>query len=179
MKKTVIFLFALALGMASCSNNCSNSSTQKETAKAETSSISYDSYTNPRFGFSIMYPTFLTPQPESENGDGRVFSNGKNEEMRVYASHNVLDQSIEDLYQACQNNLDETVTYSDQKDNWFVVSGTNSENNCFYRKTLLTDNVEYTFTMTYPIDKKQQFDDIVKKVAESFNVGLEVAVQEN
>ncbi len=83
MKKTIIILFALALGTASCSNNCSNNSTQKETTKPETSSISYDSYTNPRFGFSIMYPTFLSPQPESENGDGRVFSNGKNEEMSV------------------------------------------------------------------------------------------------
>jgi len=179
MKKTIIILFALALGTASCSNNCSNNSTQKETTKPETSSISYDSYTNPRFGFSIMYPTFLSPQPESENGDGRVFSNGKNEEMSVFASNNVLDQSIEDLYQACQNINEGTITYSTQKDNWFVVSGTNLENNYFYRKTILTDDVEYTVTMSYPKDKKQQYDEIVEKVAESFKVGLEVTTQEN
>ena len=87
MKKALIVLLALAIGMASCSNN--NSKT-KEATKPSTSSekldtksptndaISYDTYTNPRFGFSIMYPTFLTPQPEPENGDGRVFK-GENE----------------------------------------------------------------------------------------------------
>lgn len=178
MKKTIIILFALALGMASCSNNCANSSAQKEEVKPETTSISYDSYTNPRFGFSIMYPTFLTPQPESENGDGRVFSNG-NEEMSVYASNNVLDQSIEDLFQACQNSVNGTVTEFTQKDNWFEVSGTNSENNVFYRKTILKDDVEYTVSVTYPKDKKQVYDEILKKITESFKVGLEVTIQEN
>ena len=179
MKKALLYFFALTIGLASCSNNSSNNTTQKETPKPDSPSITYDVYTNSRFGFSIMYPTFLSPQPEPENGDGRVFSNGKDEEISVYALHNVLDQSIEDLYQECQSSVDGTVTYADQKDNWFVVSGTNSEGKILYRKTILHDDVEYTVSVTYPKDKKQQYDEIVKKVAESFHVGLEVTIQED
>ena len=98
--------------------------------------------------------------------------------MSVYASYNVLDQSIEELYQECQSNVDGTVTYADQKDNWFLVSGTNEEGTILYRKTILTDDIEYTVSVTYPKDKKQQYDEIVEKVAESFKVGLEVTIQE-
>ena len=178
MKKALLYFFALAIVLASCSNNSSNNKAPKETPKPDSPSITYDVYTNSRFGFSIMYPTFLSPQPEPENGDGRVFSNGKDEEMSVYASYNVLDQSIEELYQECQSNVDGTVTYADQKDNWFLVSGTNEEGTILYRKTILTDDIEYTVSVTYPKDKKQQYDEIVEKVAESFKVGLEVTIQE-
>ena len=146
MKKALIVILALAIGMASCSNN--NSKT-KEATKPSTSSenldtksptndaISYDTYTNPRFGFSIMYPTFLSPQPEPENGDGRIFK-GVNEEMSVFASYNVLDDSIEELFKECKSSYIGTVTYAVQKDNWFVVSGTNEEGTILYRKTILT-----------------------------------------
>ncbi len=184
MKKTIIFLLALALGMTSCFNK---NSTSKEITKAETSSdnvvskattnneaIRYDTYTNTRFGFSIMYPTFLTPEPEPENGDGRIFSKGKYEEMSVYASYNVLDESIEELFKECKNSYIGNVSYAVQKDNWFVVSGTNEEGTILYRKTILTDDVEYTVNLIYPKAKKQIYDEIVEKVTKSFDIDLEV-----
>jgi hypothetical protein len=187
MKKTIIFLLALSLGMASCINK---NSTPKEVTNAETSSnnvvskattkndaISYDTYINPRFGFSIMYPTFLTPEPEPENGDGRIFSKGEDEEMSVFASYNVLDESIEDLFEECKNTYIGTVSYAVQKDNWFVVSGTDDEGTILYRKTILTDDVEYTVDLIYPKAKKQLYDEIVEKVTKSFNVDLEVTYE--
>ena len=182
MKKTILFILALALGMASCSNN--NSSPKETTEKTTTASldskaISYDTYTNPRFGFSIMYPTFLSPEPESENGDGQSFSNGKDEEMSVYAGYNVLDNSIEELYQNFQNSIEGIPSHAVQKDNWFEVSGAHSDNTLFYRKTIMVDDVEYTVSVTYPKDKEQLYDGILKKIAESFIVGLEVSYQEN
>lgn len=180
MKKTIIFLFALALGMTSCFNNSSN---PKEIKKTETPSnnigskatthndaINYNTYTNPRFGFSIMYPTFLSPQPEPENGDGRIFTNGKDEEMSVFASYNVLDDTIEELFKECKGSYIGTVTYAVQKDNWFVVSGTDEEGTILYRKTILTDDVEYTVNLIYPKAKKQFYDEIVEKVIKSFDV---------
>ena len=186
MKKKLVFLLTLAIGIASCSNN--NSQT-KEATKPTTSSeshnaklptndaISYDTYINPRFGFSIMYPTILPPQPEPENGDGRAFSNGKDEEMSVFASYNVLDDSIEEIFQECKSSYIGTVTYALQKDNWFVVSGTDEEGAILYRKTILTDDIEYTVNLIYPKAKKQLYDEIVEKVTNSFNVGLEVTHQ--
>ena len=37
------------------------------------SNVSYNSYTNARYGYTVYYPDFLTPQPEPTNGDGRKF----------------------------------------------------------------------------------------------------------
>ena len=185
MKKSIIFILALALGMASCFNNHSDkkktvepttSSKTIESQKTTNEKVSYDTYTNPRFGFSILYPTFLTPKPEPENGDGRIFSKG-DEEMSVFASYNVLDDSIEELFKECKNSYIGTVSYAVQKDNWFVVSGTNEEGTILYRKTILTDDVEYTLNLLYPKAKKQLYDEIVEKVTKSFNVGLEVTYQ--
>ena len=185
MKKALFFLLALAIGMASCSNNNSKTKEAKQTTpstenlntKSPTNdAISYDTYTNPRFGFSIMYPTFLSPQPEPENGDGRIFK-GVNEEMSVFASYNVLDDSIEKLFKECKNSYIGTVSYAVQKDNWFVVSGTDEEGTILYRKTILTNDIEYTVNLIYPKAKKQLYDEIVEKVTKSFNVGLEITHQ--
>lgn len=187
MKKTIVFIIALALGMTSCFNK---NSTPKEITNAETQAnnvsskvtthndaISYDTYTNPRFGFSIMYPTFLTPKPEPENGDGRIFTKGEDEEMSVFASYNVLDESIEELFKECKGSYIGTVSYAVQKDNWFVVSGTDEEGTILYRKTILTDGIEYTVNLIYPKAKKKLYDEIVEKVTKSFDVGLEVIYQ--
>ena len=185
MKKALFFLLALAIGMASCSNNNSKTKEAKQTTpstenlntKSPTNdAISYDTYTNPRFGFSIMYPTFLSPQPEPENGDGRIFK-GVNEEMSVFASYNVLDDSIEKLFKECKNSYIGTVSYAVQKDNWFVVSGTDEEGTILYRKTILTNDIEHTVNLIYPKAKKQLYDEIVEKVTKSFNVGLEITHQ--
>ncbi|MCR5658876.1 MAG: hypothetical protein K6G25_06075 [Bacteroidales bacterium] len=179
MKKTLVFLLALAIGMASCSNNNSQtkeatkpttSSESHETKSPTNDAINYDTYINPRFGFSILYPTFLIPEPEPENGDGRIFTKGKDEEMSVFASYNVLDDSIEELFKECKNSYIGNISYAVQKDNWFVVSGTNDEGTILYRKTILTDDVEYTVNLIYPKAKKQLYDEIVDKVTKSFNV---------
>ena len=185
MKKVLIVLFAIAIGMVSCSNNNSKTKEAKQTTPSKETlntksttndAISYDTYTNPRFGFSILYPTFLSPQPEPENGDGRIFK-GENEEMSVFASYNVLDDSIEKLFKECKSNYIGTVSYAVQKDNWFVVSGTDEEGTILYRKTILTNDIEYTVNLIYPKAKKQLYDGIVEKVTKSFNVGLEIAHQ--
>ena len=106
MKKTIVFFLAIALSIASCTNN---NSTTKETTLSTTSSnnldskttknnsINYETYVNPRFGFSILYPSFLTPEPEPDNGDGRTFSDDNNEKINVYAQYNAMEYSIEEL----------------------------------------------------------------------------------
>ena len=183
MKKTIILFLFLAIGLASCTNNNPSSKETTEQEKtpnsnnpkeATNSSISYSVYTNPRFGFSILYPTFLSPEPEPENGDGRVFSNDNGEQICVFAQQNIMNYSIEELQQMCENSIDGTITYSAQKDNWFVLSGINSEDNIYYIKTILSNDIEYSVSLTYPQDKKQLYNEIVNEVTKSFKVGLEV-----
>ena len=97
--------------------------------------------------------------------------------MSVFASYNVLDESIEELFKECKSSYIGTVSYAVQKDNWFVVSGTDEEGTILYRKTILTNDIEYTVNLIYPKAKKQLYDEIVEKVTKSFNVGLEITHQ--
>ena len=53
----------------------------------------------------------------------------------------------------------------------------NEEGSILYRKTILTNDIEYTVNLIYPKAKKQLYDGIVEKVTKSFNVGLEIAHQ--
>ena len=52
----------------------------------------YQTYSNARFAYSIDYPTdLLTPQDESQNGDGRVFTaKHGSAELRVWGQYNAL-----------------------------------------------------------------------------------------
>ncbi len=50
--------------------------------------LSYETYTNVRFGYRVDYPVpELIPQPEAPNGDGRVFRSADGQaEMRVFGA---------------------------------------------------------------------------------------------
>lgn len=190
MKKGTSILFVLIIGLLfSCSNNKSSNGKSEAAAQAkkvennsgahkQSQKVDYETYTNPRFGYSLAYPSFLTPQPESINGDGRTFSNGNNEEITVYASYNVLESSIQDIKQMYESSFEGSIDYSTQKSNWFVLSGVNSKGNVFYMKTILDNDVEYTVQITYPKNKKDSYDEIVDKVINNFNVGLPVSYQD-
>ena len=175
------FLILTVLLLYSCSNNKPSSieepkavNVQPEEVEQNNSipsqQIDYETYLNSRYGYSITYPTFLTPQPEACNGDGRVFTNGNNEEMRVYAVYNVLERSIQDLKEIQEDMIDGSIDYSVQKKNWFVLSGINSDGNIYYLKTILNEDTEYTVQITYPKEKKELYDEIVEKVTKSFCV---------
>ena len=90
----------------------------------------FQTYANPRFNYSIDYPPkLLLPKGEAPNGDGQIFASSDQEaRMIIYGTHNVLEQSIKDLFQqeaqdAASARITKTVTYKRQKANWFVVSG--------------------------------------------------------
>ena len=178
MKKAVNTFLILATGLLfACSNNPSSNDvtepdpkTKQETiTPSQPQQINYDTYVNQRYDYAIDYPTFLTPQPEAYNGDGRVFTNG-DEEMKVYAMYNVLEQSIQDLKEFYESSIDGSIDYSVQKENWFILSGTNSDGNLYYMKTILTDDTEYTVQFTYPKKKKELYNVIVETVSKSFDV---------
>lgn len=67
-----------------------------------------------------------------------------------------------------------TVNYSVMKDNWFVVSGTNSLGFEFYTKWVSfgdrnTNQARYvTFTFVYPSSQRNVYDPAVSKMAREF-----------
>lgn len=135
--------------------------------------IEYDKYVNPRFGFSVLYPVFLTSKFESDNNDGCAFSNNENCKMIASAEYNVLDYSLEELENVYKKDIDGSISYSKKKDNWFVLSGINFEGNIYYLKVVLDRNIEYVIEFIYPKKHKELFDEVIKVVINSLKYNVD------
>ncbi len=128
--------------------------------------LTYDTYCNSRFDYCVEYPTILTPQPEADNGDGRIFIS-KNKKVTLFAwGSNSLD---EDLASQLENTVrDKKVVYKAVKKDWFIISGYNKDGNIFYQKTILSDGIFKTILLEYPIAEKPTYDKVCEKLAKSF-----------
>ncbi len=134
----------------------------------------FKTYSNSRFNYSIDYPAdLLIPQGEAPNGDGQIFASSDQEaRMIIYGTHNVLEQTIQDLFQqesqdASSPKITKKVTYKRQKDNWFVVSGYIGPK-IFYQKTFLSNDMFKTFYIEYPQNQRHRYDPILSRLGSSF-----------
>lgn len=128
--------------------------------------VTYRTYSNARYGFSIAYPAgLLVPQGESDNGDGQKFvSRNKSATLTAFGS-NRLERTLQDEFHAAQENR--SVTYKVLKQDMFVVSGTEN-GKIFYQKTLLRGDVFKTFIIEYDEKERATFDSITTRIARSF-----------
>ena len=136
-----------------------------ETTATNDSDIIFNSYQNSRFNYTITYPSFLNKRQESENGDGCKFYMDDNTYLIVSGMYNALDESIISRYNEYKS---KSVTYSIQKDNWFVISDYTSNGNIFYTKTVLQNGVFFTATFYYPAKDKDKYNSVIKKIFTNF-----------
>lgn len=127
--------------------------------------VTYTEYHNARFSYSISYPTFLSHEVSSTNGDGCQLSFNEDIYLVVYGSHNIFDETIESEYR--KNDIGSYV-YSRQKNNWFVISDYTEDGKIFYQKTVLRDNVFITAILYFPPIYKEAFDPIIKQIFQKF-----------
>ena len=137
----------------------------RETTATNNSDITFNSYQNSRFNYTITYPSFLNKRQESENGDGCKFYMDDNTYLIVSGMYNALDESIISRYNEYKS---KSVTYSIQKDNWFVFSDYTSNGNIFYTKTVLQNGVFFTATFYYPAKDKDKYNSVIKKIFTNF-----------
>ena len=137
----------------------------RETTATNNSDITFNSYQNSRFNYTITYPSFLNKRQESENGDGCKFYMDDNTYLIVSGMYNALDESIISRYNEYKS---KSVTYSIQKDNWFVISDYTSDGNIFYTKTALQNGVFFTATFYYPVKDKDKYNSVIKKIFTNF-----------
>ena len=125
--------------------------------------IKWKTYANARYGYSISYPAnLLVPQPEADNGDGRIFSNNA-AEMRVFGTHALLNETLLKEYNAVVKES-ENVSYKVYRKNFFVVSGT-SDGRIFYQKTMAKANgIFVTFRIEYAEDERAEYDKITARI---------------
>ncbi|MEQ8189522.1 MAG: hypothetical protein ABRQ39_16250 [Candidatus Eremiobacterota bacterium] len=139
--------------------------------------ITWNIYSNARFGYDIEYPDILVPQEEAQNGDGRRFvSSDEKSVLIVYGAVDVLDTSVERMYTSAIDEYKKggkKILYRVIDKNWFVLSGYDGDK-VFYRKTMrqhqLEDDIDIdiTFILTYPKSQKSTFDKITERISGSF-----------
>ena len=131
----------------------------------------FESYSNPRFGYSVMYPINLDKKTESQNGDGEEFNASDGFKMTVYGSNEVsiFKKSLNDLYQEeFKNHKD--VTYKVKKKNLFVISGYDGEY-IFYIKKYVGAGSTNTLYMKYPSNLRDKYYDVITVILKSFKEG--------
>jgi len=132
-------------------------------------------YGNARFGYSIAYPPALvSPQPEAENGDGRIFQAKKGTARFLVYGGYILEgindspeQRAVDAEKDCPRHR---ASYRVVKRALVAVScSTASE--IIYLKTIMQDGVATTFSGRYPIAERAIWDGVVARMAASLTPG--------
>jgi hypothetical protein len=89
----------------------------------------------------------------------------------VYTHPRAPEMSLQESFQddvSRRTKGNDRVNYSIIKDNWFVVSGTNSQGFEFYEKFFMFDDFYVSFDFVYPSSKKAIYDPMVAKIAHDF-----------
>ncbi|HEY5125316.1 MAG TPA: hypothetical protein VIK14_16415 [Ignavibacteria bacterium] len=144
---------------------------EKEKKSESNTKYSFNYYANPRFGFSMSYPSNFTKDRPPDNGDGQIFRSPDRKFMLLGSGSyypSALDKSIDEIYNESIPNYDQ-VTYKVLESDWFVISGYD-KGKIFYTKSFLRNGTLYTILMEYPESEKDKYDDLVNKLSKSFKV---------
>lgn len=127
----------------------------------------YTKYTNPRFGFKIEYPSFLSDKRESENGDGIILQNPEqNVVLIVSGINNILNQTPEALFNGYVNNTKDIV-YKKLVGNTFMIAAENGETVYYIFENVGAGSIN-TFVVGYPKKDAKAFEKIIKHLKKTF-----------
>lgn len=180
--KKILWIIVISL-MCNQQNNYAQSARQKTkvtTGGQSGSPLNTTYYSNGRFVYFLKYPTLLfTPQEESTNGDGKVFTDKSgNEILRVYGRLNqdadgnlkTLSREYKDQikYLTAKDNADKVaITYQKTGKTFFVISGLQN-GKIYYQKTIQKDDAFATAIIRYDIKDSARYNRISEVISTSF-----------
>ena len=139
-----------------------------ETETNTNTNITYKTYTNKRFGFSIDYPSNLIPGTPPANGDGLEFTSTDGVTLVASGGHNALSKTIQQSYSERINQLHVKPTYTHLNNNSYIISW--QENGMItYSYSILGTASSNGFSLTYPASEKEYYTDVVDRIYKSFN----------
>jgi len=142
-------------------------------AKTTSDEIKYDKYCNGRFGYCIEYMAgVFNPQPESDNGDGRIFTSSNDEEtLRVYGALNLDAEGynipLEKKFKMDQATYGSSISYKKLGNDFFVISG-EKKGKLYYQKTIGTPESFYTSVLLLDKENSETFKLQSEKIFETF-----------
>jgi hypothetical protein len=146
---------------------------QKYEPKAEERWITYQ---NPRFGYSLFYPSALFETGETpENGAGQTFAtlDGR-AKIVVFGVLNAENFSPAEYRRVLLEEFGgyDKMDYSPTGKTWFVLSGFRGDN-IYYQKVLFTcsNKVISVLSITFPTAEKQAYEPLVETIEDNFKTG--------
>jgi hypothetical protein len=145
-------------------------------ASAQSPSPHWSTFVGSKFGTTIAYPaTGFSALPEPDAHDGRTFVSPDGARIAVFASYNVLDETVDsDLASLLKSEGYARVTYKARGPNWFVLSGLRSADGheqVFYEKYLFSVGAKiiHAVIVTYPAELKAVYDPLVGRIGNSLH----------
>lgn len=128
-------------------------------------------YCNAKYNYCVSYPNQLSPQRESDGGDGRRFTlKNSPSSIAVYASNapSALSQTdSEYLNQLKSETHQHKIAYESLKGNRYAYSYLTPKGNIFYGWVIAKNGSDYHLTFEYPKSEKLAFDRIIKQMTQS------------
>ena len=152
------------------------------TAAARDQTDSWRTYTNERYGFSLVIPSHvLAVEKKSDAGDGLVFASKDGETRLLVGALKNADARTTSSYQdyiAQQSYADYNITYRRGGDSWFVLSG-EGNGKTFYEKVMFScsGGLISSFAIIYPTEQRKAFNPIVERIEDSFRPGTQCGSQ--
>jgi hypothetical protein len=143
-------------------------------ASAQSQNPHWNTFVGWKFGTTIAYPaTGFSALPEPDAHDGRTFVSPDGARIAVFASYNVLDETVDsNLASLLKSQGYERTTYKTRGPNWFVLSGLRSvdgHEQVFYEKYLFSTGGKtvHAVVVTYPAELKAVYDPLVSRIGSS------------
>ena len=138
------------------------------TAAMSSDDPKWGTYGNSRYGYTLCYPMHLvTPEPESDNGDGRIFVGRNDASIRVWGASNAETWTIK---RAMNWRMDQfrkdggKISYKKRNKDNFVFSGTR-DGMILYHKGILEHGQWRSVELSYKPADRKIWDPVVTRVA--------------
>jgi hypothetical protein len=128
----------------------------------------FSTYVNPRFGFSISYPSYLIQSRLPDNGAGISFKSPDGCLSISAQGHFLNGLSLSTMWNHDLTAYGNSITYKVKRNDWFVVSGV-ANGFEYYRKTFVKGGNWCSFVITYPHGQNERYDPVVEQIAKNFS----------
>jgi hypothetical protein len=134
-----------------------------------------ETYTDPKAGFSLWYPSDLIPRRYDTYHGLDAVSRYGDVDLKAYAEPDIDNEPLEEVLNAERASREDPVTYFARGESWYVLSGVNSNGVEFYHRVSLVrlDGSLWwvDWEITYPHSRHTVCDRWVEQIAASFRLG--------
>ena len=167
---TLILIFSL-IGCSTSQKPVSPVSPASDVTKISDTTLTFKTYSNARFGFSLSYPDIYTKKTESDNGDGiSMESSDKLHTLKIWGGYNVNNSSGVDLMNMAKKRVSHIIhEYADDHVYKLEYGGGDDTPIIFNEVSCVTGDQLFGFIISYPEKEKGGYADIVTKMTNELN----------